>query len=495
MAITGGTSVCPRLRSHASTARWAILAVVAAHLNLALVECGQRATDVFYLSWRDEFETSAKQTAAVQSIMSSLGSFSGLIGGVMIKRFGCRMAGIVGGLLAATGVFGTTWVRNISQLYLAAAVAGMGLGISVNTSLVAVGLHFTRRYTTANAVAYSGSGTGKIAAPPLMQLFLIGFGWRGALLIISGVMANVVALATLYRRAGTRRKPDPAGTANDPAYGEVHEDLVGDQLEPRNRNSHEFVENDTSGDNPEIKMKSVRNADHENRTPGQYSSLSSGRDDVKPKCTYLRKVLSGLGLVVFRRSYRFGLLCFLSVATAIPYFGSAPFVIPRAQSIGVTPTMAALLLTVNGVGGLVGRLGNGLVISWKLSAEIVCFKCAAVAGVSLLLMNVDSYVCLSVSSFLFGLSTGVLFSIFIVLTRRYGGVKQFSVCCGIYYICLGIGGLLGPVGAGSLFDSSESYKTVFYVLAGIYFVCGALMFLFPVLRRVEPGIDVPPSNE
>ncbi|XP_022093428.1 uncharacterized protein LOC110980781 [Acanthaster planci] len=491
MATSRMTSVrsCPPTRDSI----WAIAIVIAAHLNFALVECCLRANDVLYLSWRNEFETSAKQTAAVQSIMSSLTFCSGLIGGLMVKRFGCRMTGIVGELLAVLGVFGSVWVRSIYQLYITAALNGVGLGIVLNASLVAVAQKFNQRYRMANALTYSGCGMGKMAAPPLVQFLLDSYGWRGALLIISAMMANTIALTLLFRPTPLEKTELNANSNKDFLSLEKEENSLEGQTQAEQENGGEVATATEAATSPATLDADMN--DYELYTSSQqrnvrtYTPPQTVKSDKRLKVPLLSRVTSALGLDVFRKSYRFGLLCLVSIVSAIPYCGSTPFIIPRALSFGVTPPSAASMLTVNGIGVLVGHLSNGLLIGGKLSAEIVCSGCAAVAGASLLLMNADSYACFSVGSFLLGLSTGVMYAVFIVLTRKYVESRQFSVCLGIYYICSGIGGLLGPVTAGWVFDISTSYKTVYYVLGGIEFGCAILMFLFPVLKRVEPGKD------
>ncbi|XP_038071091.1 monocarboxylate transporter 13-like [Patiria miniata] len=489
MAGSGRTSVGARVQDQPS--RWGIIVVVAAHMNLALVESCLRTCSVFYLNWRSEFDTNAKETAAISSIMTSVSCFSMFFAGVLIQRCGCKLVGITGGVLTTLGMLGSVWVQTISQLYLTAVVAGVGLGITTNTALVAVALHFKKGYKTANALAYSGCGTGKMAAPPLIQLVLDSFGLRGAVLIVSAIMANIVVFSALFRKPRTDWKSGPDHRA------------IIDQLTERQEADFQTVhanglaemasESDGTSDDSDATVNHETHA--EEGQSNVYTTHNISRHASKLKLNPIRKMWSRLGLSVFRKSYRFSLLCLLAFISTIPYFGADLFIIPRAESIGVALSSAAFLLSLNGIGGLLGRLVNGLFISCKLSAEIVCSICAAGAGVSVLLLNADNYVCLSVASFLLGLFTGVFYAVAIVLIRRYVGCKRFSVCLGIYYAFVGAGGLFGPVAAGWVFDISYSYKTVFYVLAGVDFICCILMFLFPVLKRVEPGIDDHQTNE
>ncbi|XP_038071090.1 monocarboxylate transporter 12-like [Patiria miniata] len=492
MVGSGKTSVAARVQDQPS--RWGIVVVVAAHMSLALIAFCQSSGSVFYLSWRSEFDTNAKETAAISSIMTCVCSFSMFVGGVMIQRCGCKLVGIIGGVLTTLGMLGSVWVQNISQLYLTAVVTGVGLGMAKNTALVAVALHFKNGYTTANALACSGSGTGKMAAPPLIQILLDYFGLRGALLVTSAIVANMVVFGTLFRKPRTDRKSGLDHRSIDKLTERTDVDF---QIVHANDAVEMALESESSSDDSDATMN--HSETHTNIEEGQ-SNVSSTTHNTsfrawKLKLNPIRKMWSGLGLGVFRKSYRFSMLCLLAFISAIPYYGAGLFIIPRAESIGVALSSAAFLLSLNGIGSLLGRLVNGLLISYNLSAEIVCSICAAGAGASVLLLNADNYVCLSVASFLLGLFTGVFYAVAIVLIRRYVGCRRFSVCLGIYYICVGLGGLFGPVAAGWVFDISNSYKTVFYALAGVDFICCILMFLFPVLKRVEPGIKDHQTNE
>ena len=54
---------------------WGVIVVIMSHLNSAIT-CGiLRGCGVLYTSWADEFDASAKKTAAIQSIMFCSSSF------------------------------------------------------------------------------------------------------------------------------------------------------------------------------------------------------------------------------------------------------------------------------------------------------------------------------------------------------------------------------------------------------------------------------------
>ena len=49
---------------------------------------------------------------------------SGIIGGILTKRYGCRLSGILGGFAMSLGLFSSCWVKDIYKLFITSAIAG-----------------------------------------------------------------------------------------------------------------------------------------------------------------------------------------------------------------------------------------------------------------------------------------------------------------------------------------------------------------------------------
>ncbi|XP_038061157.1 monocarboxylate transporter 13-like [Patiria miniata] len=433
---------------------WGIVVVIASYsinvLVLSLLRCG----GVLYQSWMDEFETGAKEIAAIQSILSAMTCFCGLAGAVLCKRFGCRFSGILGGVLWFLGLFCSYWVQNIFQLYVTIAIAGVGVGISYTFGLVSVAMHFKKRYKTANAVAFSGSGIGIMAAPPIVQLLLDNYGWRGTLFIISAIMANGIACGALYRpRRNVQRSPKELQLNSEDHEQESRIDEVRPES-PTNAT-------DASGNEPVIFQTSTVAMRSCNDDPDEICYISVDQSSKREYASFkdarkqnqagslLRRFCSELSIRVLMKNYRFLLVCLVSVEFAPSYLSFALFVIPRAQSIDVAPSSAAFLVSILGIGTLLGQLGNGLMLSCRTSAEHVLAICVALSGVSLLVLNVDGYVYLAIASFLQGFASGAFFAIASVLILRYVGLEGFAVGTGWHQISIGVGQLLGPIVAGT----------------------------------------------
>ena len=73
-----------------------------------------------------------------------------------------------------------------------------------------------------------------------------------------------------------------------------------------------------------------------------------------------------------------------------------------------------------------------------------------------------------------------------LLTGEYLGVKNFATLYGILNIMGTIGGAIGPVGAGYVFDTTGSYLPAFYFLIPLMLLCGLIaIFMKPVPEAVR----------
>ncbi|XP_022108261.1 monocarboxylate transporter 13-like, partial [Acanthaster planci] len=261
---------------------WGIVVVIATFsvnvLLFGLLRCG----GILYVSWMNEFDTSARETAAVQSIATSLLCLCGLVGAILCKRFGCRIAGITGGVLSSLGLFCSFWAKSVLHLYVTFFIIGFGVGISYNFGMVAVAMHFDKKYKTANAVAFSGIGTGIMVAPPIFQLLLDRYGWRGTLLIISAIMANSIACAALFRPRRRIESPVVEQLNDDDGQEELEivEEVPERQASASNADGREVIISETILDG---ERSSFDSGLHEERDEACYTSTDqTGRTDYMP---------------------------------------------------------------------------------------------------------------------------------------------------------------------------------------------------------------------
>ncbi|XP_022088151.1 monocarboxylate transporter 12-like [Acanthaster planci] len=482
---------------HPREGGWGIVVVIAAHLSMAIQWGFQRTGSVLYLSWKEDFAINDKETAAVQSVSSSLSYLSGLISGVLTERLGCRVSGIIGGVLMSLGFLGSCWVTDIRQLYLTAAVVGIGTGISYNSSIVVVSEYFNRRYKIAHALVYAGVGTGSMVVPPLLQILLEGYGWRGTMMVASAIAANTVSFAAVFRpnkaplRQKSSRQPDADQLELSVHVGMALTENPNEEITPDGSDTDSRSHPETPGE-----LQAVQ-ATHQARPSSQAGSipLHSDRKHSNPAINVLRRLFVSLGLRLFARSYRFALTCVIQLQFMFAFTGFVLYLVPYAQSLDMAPTGAAFLLSILGIGSLLGCLGNGVLASRNMSTEHATMTSMVIAGVSVMLVNLNSYAIFAVASFLHGFASGFDFTVTVVLIRSFVGLSNLAIGVGFSMIFLGAGTLLGPVFAGWILDATgSSYLTVFYVLGAMFFFCAVQMLLLPLLKRVEPGVDISPAD-
>ena len=62
-----------------------------------------------------------------------------------------------------------------------------------------VGFYFNKRRALATGIAVCGSGIGAFVFSPLTETTIRAYGWRGALMILSGVCLNGMVSGALFR--------------------------------------------------------------------------------------------------------------------------------------------------------------------------------------------------------------------------------------------------------------------------------------------------------
>ena len=146
------------------------------------------------------------------------------------------------------------------------------------------------------------------------------------------------------------------------------------------------------------------------------------------------------------------------------------------------------MLTVAGIGGLVGRIVFGL------AADRYGARRALVVGLSLQALTIGLYalitsvVGLFVLSIFFGVAYGGVMPLYAVLIREYFGARIMGTAFGAVTMVANVGMALGPLAGGWLYDSYTSYVGM-YIGAGIIGAAAvliALVFRAPSEPKTEP---------
>uniref|UniRef100_A0A8C4Z4F6 Solute carrier family 16 member 12b n=1 Tax=Gadus morhua TaxID=8049 RepID=A0A8C4Z4F6_GADMO len=95
---------------------------------------------------------------------------------------------------------GTAWIHSLvdcTTMLCGKTQNCVGFALCYTPAIATVGCYFSRRKALAYGIAMSGSGIGTFVLAPAVQILIDYYSWRGALLILSGLVANLCVCGAL----------------------------------------------------------------------------------------------------------------------------------------------------------------------------------------------------------------------------------------------------------------------------------------------------------
>ncbi|KAG5678545.1 hypothetical protein PVAND_008212 [Polypedilum vanderplanki] len=156
---------------------------------------------VFLNEFVKYFDEGPGKVAWVGSLLSGMYLTAGPIVSGLCNKFGCRAVCIAGSILACTAFVLSTFSVNVNMLMLTYGVGGgIGFGMIYLPAVVLCGLYFEKKRSLATGIAVCGSGFGTFVFAPLARFLLEQFGgWKGANLILAGIILNCAIFGALMR--------------------------------------------------------------------------------------------------------------------------------------------------------------------------------------------------------------------------------------------------------------------------------------------------------
>ncbi|XP_012158740.1 monocarboxylate transporter 12 [Ceratitis capitata] len=155
---------------------------------------------LFYNEFLSYFNEGKGYTAWIVSIMVGVTYASGPISSSFVNRYGCRAVTIAGSIIAAACIVASIFAQNVLTLIFTIGIGtGFGLGLIYLPAIVSVTTWFEAKRSLATGIAVCGSGFGTFVFAPLTENLIGSFGWRGAMLIIGGIVLNCIIFGALFR--------------------------------------------------------------------------------------------------------------------------------------------------------------------------------------------------------------------------------------------------------------------------------------------------------
>lgn len=132
----------------------------------------------------------------------------------LTNKYGCRAVCIAGSIIGCAAFVLSTFSPNVNILMLTYGVmGGLGFGLIYLPAVVCVGYYFETKRSLATGIAVCGSGFGTFAFAPLATMLLEKYDWRGANLILAGLI-----LKCAVSRGVASSSPSPATSTREAGW-------------------------------------------------------------------------------------------------------------------------------------------------------------------------------------------------------------------------------------------------------------------------------------
>jgi len=212
------------------------------------------------------------------------------------------------------------------------------------------------------------------------------------------------------------------------------------------------------------------------RSPEEMGLRPDGESDVA------NDHLSSAGLTL-EQAVRTRQFWFCCVSYFCVIFGTMTIlvhVVPHASDIGMVDTQAAAVVSIIGLVSIAGRVTMGNAGD-RIGSRRTFLLCFGVLFVALTLLQIaDRAWMMFVFGIIYGFAHGGFYTVLSPTVAELFGLKAHGAIFGVVYFWGTLGGAVGPVVAGRIFDIQQSYGTAFMLLLVLAFLAWLLML------RVRP---------
>jgi OFA family oxalate/formate antiporter-like MFS transporter len=159
---------------------------------------------------------------------------------------------------------------------------------------------------------------------------------------------------------------------------------------------------------------------------------------------------------------------------------------PYAQDLGYSEPQGVALVSLIGLGSLLGRFTVGPFADRMGRTRSLVAMCVALGVMQLVWWSAAAYWLLAAFALGFGICYGSTVALLPTIVMDLYGGRAVSGIIGFLYTGAGIGSLIGPWLAGAAFDAFGAYDVP--ILAGAAFAFVAGVFALPLVRNEEEQI-------
>ncbi|XP_022082948.1 monocarboxylate transporter 13-like [Acanthaster planci] len=437
---------------------------------------------ILFVSFREEFETSAALTGWLGSVANGLISFFSPVGGVLLRWLSHRTVCLLGVAVYSAGALATSFVPNIYWAFLSMGVMmSFGAGASMHCGICLLFQWYPgKNNARATCLALLGTSIGLLAFAPTKTQLIENYGWRNMLRILSGVVFTVGMLdGTLLMPASARqqRRPADGGSASAATGMRLLE------LQPRGEDTEQpqcvdkatdpFCDEADGEEGGDFLPSGKGKADSAECAEKDEDNVRNLERDKKGFAEIVRDWDAWLFVVCQTLAY----MCWSFVVVNFASF---------MKSVGFSADDTSLVLVVFGVAEVAGKiltafLGDHLPFLQVNALAITSVIGAIAAGFLTLAKSLADLIILSVVSGLMRSTYyGITFSSSFELFGVYGG----DIVAALVMVPCGLGNLSAAPLTGALFDASGNYTLSLLVLVGLFALSTVCVLAITIRRKV-----------
>jgi len=392
--------------------------IVFASLALLIGSFGtQLSFGVFLKPLATEFGWSRAATSGAMSLAMGLSGLIGVFTGRLTDRFDVR---IIIGIAMALGTAFYVLLAQMHSLWQFYLYFGLGGGICIGSTYAPVSAivskWFRERRAMALGTALTGIGVGQMVLSPVAAHLIESSGWRTAYVVL-GIVIFVCALPALVVLGRQPPNREDRDPANSPDDGPPRE-----------------------------------------RTP---------------------QPAEGLTIRQAARTAPFWMMMITGIAIAAGFYIVAAHIVPAATDVGITPTAAALILTVSSLVGIPGGIGG----TWWLSRTLghrktLLLVCVGQAVAFFLFVPTSSLWAFYLVAALLGFSFSVSTPVRQAMTPSLFGLRSIGAVLGFAYLAWSVGAVAGPFLAGLIYDHTQSYDLAFFLGGALLVIAAASVYVW-----------------
>ncbi len=211
------------------------------------------------------------------------------------------------------------------------------------------------------------------------------------------------------------------------------------------------------------------------RDPNELGQFPDG-DEGKSTTSVKHGSESGLSLREALYNGQFRMLCTINLLAASCMLTILVHVVPHATDIGIDTIKAAGILSTIGGVSMLGRFAVGIAID-RIGTKKCLIICLMILNMSLIWLYIANKMwMLYFFAAIYGISHGGIFTVISPIVAELFGIRSHGALFGIVVFTGTVGGAVGPVLAGLIFDLTSSYNIIFLTLIGLSFISIFLTF-------------------